>query len=942
MLGVSRRKFLQGSAATLAVVSVGLSSFGSGKGGSSLLKKSEKKARVSSSGFKEDAMPDQVTALSGETVYFRNGSNCGMLQVHVNNGRIIRIRPAQLDPAQVAAASWSIKLSNGVTYSPPKMCPSPLELGSKARVYSPMRILYPMQRVDWNPGGPTGKGYAPQNRGVSEYVRITWDQANSLVASELTRLKTTYGPSSVYFMFPSHWSHGGYIHDDHYAGINRLLCLANGGYTSELPNPDSWEGWYWGNSMTMGFVGPAGSFSAGAIGNIGSDSWCDIIENSEMAIVWGVDTVSTNFMFSGPGAPSFIRWVKEAGVQLVFVQPEVGYTNGLFADKWISVNTGTDAALGLAIAYVWLQEGTYDTNFISTHTYGFDKWQARVMGTVDGVPKTPEWAEPITGVKAAMIRVLARQWASKKTALCNSWGSVGRTPFAHEAIRVWVLLQAMQGLGKPGRGIWDLGADGPSNPNAAGLPDTEGWGATNRLAKTPTTNSVVGMIWRTQFAEAVLNPPQQWYGLGWMPQAGGLVPPIVTATTTSTDWYAAHFNTKYTYPQKGESEIHAIYHEGTSQIANWGGTAKYIQAYQSSQIETIIMLDYWYGSEGLFADILLPACTEFERNDISGWLTSGQAGIDYSFYNQQCIPPLGESMGDLEIQWGLASQLGILSQYMETKTTDDDYIQAAWNLLPISKYMTYDQWKTQGYILFPNISSYTPTYPWVQWAEATNVTSTSTQIPASMVLGTPSNLIEFDSQRLESWFPNDTQRSPVPNYVQLADAADPNLAAKYPLTMESPHPKFRAHTQGGDVAWFSEVPTQKLLGPDGYYYERIWINPTDAQTRGISDGDLVTAYNDRATVIFAAYVSDRVTPGNVRANFDSRYDPLNPSDTMFIDRGGAVNLLSSDAPMSQNCYGLAPSGIRVEVALWQLTTASPSPTDQLQTDNWPTTTTEIS
>jgi len=737
--------------------------------------------------------------------------------------------------------------------------------------------------------------------------------------------------------WPSHWSHGGQIHDDHYTGINRTLCLGIGGYTSELPNPDSWEGWYWGNSMTMGFVGPAGSFSAGALGNIGCDSWCDIIENSEMAIVWGVDTVSTGLMFGGPQAASFIRAVKEAGVQLVFVQPEVGFTNGIFADKWISVNTGTDAALGLAIAYVWLQEGTYDNDFISTHTYGFDKWQARVLGTMDGVPKTPEWAEPITGVKAALIRALARQWASKKTALCNSWGSIGRSTYAHEAIRVWVLLQAMQGFGKPGRGVWDLGYDGPPNPNSGALPDTEGHGATNLVAQTPSTNSVVGMIWRTQFAEAVLNPPQQWYGLGWMPQAGGVVPPIVPATTTSKDWYAAHFNTLYTYPQKGESLIHAIYKEGTSQIANWGGTARYIQAYQSPSIEFIVTLDYWWGSEAIFSDIILPACTPFERNDITGWLASFGNQVGYSIYNQQCIPPLGESMGDLEIEMALCDKLGVLSQFLETKQTDDDYIQAFWNMLPASKYMTYDQWKTKGYILFPNVPSYTPSFPWQQWAAATDLSPTSKQFPASMALSTPSNMIEFDSQRLEAWFPNDTQRSPVPNYVPLADAANPTLAAKYPLTLETPHPKFRAHTQGSDVVWFAEVETQKLKGPDGYYYERIWINPTDALARGISDGDLVTAFNDRATVILAALVTERVTPGNVRACFDSRYDPLDPTTTMFVDRGGAVNLLSSDAPMSQNCYGLAANGLRVQVTKWQITTAVPSPGDQSTTDWWQST-----
>ncbi len=72
----------------------------------------------------------------------------------------------------------------------------------------------------------------------------------------------------------------------------------------------------------------------------------------------------------------------------------------MHADKWIPILPNTDAALYLAIAHEWFRNGTYDKEYLETHAYGVDKFEDYVMGKEDGVPKTPEWASPITGVPA--------------------------------------------------------------------------------------------------------------------------------------------------------------------------------------------------------------------------------------------------------------------------------------------------------------------------------------------------------------------------------------------------------------------------------------------------------------------------------------------------------------------------------------------------------------
>ena len=61
--------------------------------------------------------------------------------------------------------------------------------------------------------------------------------------------------------------------------------------------------------------------------------------------------------------------------------------------KWIPVKPGTDTCLAMAIAYVWVEEGTYDKEYVATRTVGFDEFKPYLIGETDGQPKTPEWAE---------------------------------------------------------------------------------------------------------------------------------------------------------------------------------------------------------------------------------------------------------------------------------------------------------------------------------------------------------------------------------------------------------------------------------------------------------------------------------------------------------------------------------------------------------------------
>ena len=142
-------------------------------------------------------------------------------------------------------------------------------------------------------------------------------------------------------------------------------------------------------------------------------------------------------------------WFTELGIKQVYICPELNYGAAVHADKWIPILPNTDAALQLAIAYIWITEGTYDKEYVATHTFGFDKFEEYVLGKEDGIPKTPEWAAG-NAVSHRGQSKPGREWASRTTTVAHDRRCLIRGPYSTEPARLEVLLLAMQGIGKPG------------------------------------------------------------------------------------------------------------------------------------------------------------------------------------------------------------------------------------------------------------------------------------------------------------------------------------------------------------------------------------------------------------------------------------------------------------------------------------------------------------
>jgi trimethylamine-N-oxide reductase (cytochrome c) len=118
------------------------------------------------------------------------------------------------------------------------------------------------------------------------------------------------------------------------------------------------------------------------------------------------------------------------------------------------------------------------------------------------------------------------------------------------------------------------------------------------------------------------------------------------------------------------------------------------------------------------------------------------------------------------------------------------------------------------------------------------------------------------------------------------------------------------HAQGDDITWNREVQTMKVKGWDGYLYEPVWIHTSEAESRGIKNGDIVKVFNERGTVLCGAYVSERIMPYCVSIDHGARLDPIIPGK---LDRGGCINSITPHNITSQKATGMVVSSFLVQV-----------------------------
>jgi trimethylamine-N-oxide reductase (cytochrome c) len=381
---------------------------------------------------------------------------------------------------------------------------------------------------------------------------------------------------------------------------------------------------------------------------------------------------------------------------------------------------------------------------------------------------------------------------------------------------------------------------------------------------------------------------------------------------------------------EGYPEVRMFYRYGGSFMGTMSDTSKWVRMYQSPKLEFVVNQDCWWSSETRFADIILPACTNLEREDVGEWGACGgytqhaSSGCNYRIIVRQkkCIEPLWESKSDYDILSLIADRVGIGEAFTEGKT-DLDWAKAYFEISDLPKFISWEEFNKKGYYIvsLPEDYKSTPSLRW--FAEGRDCDTPDPGNPKRKTdkaneLGTYSGKIEFVSQSLREHFPDDEERPVMPRYIPSWEGHRSELFKKYPLQLVSPHPRFSFHTHyDTHTSWLDEIPVHRIIRDDFAWWPAR-IHPSDAEERGIRNGDIVKLYNDRGAVLCLAVVTERIKPGIIHSYASSaKYDPLEPGKPDSIDRGGCVNLLTSSRMLSKNAPGMTPNSCLIEVEKWE-------------------------
>ncbi len=637
-------------------------------------------------------------------------------------------------------------------------------------------------------------------RGSGRFERITWDQALNEVADGMLRIRRQYGNAA--FLDCSRTGSLSMLHSS--AAAKRFFYKFGG--CTELWSNMSAEAEVFAVRMTFG---------AKAEYKSSGREPTDYV-NSKLILMWGWSPGDGMF---GTGTMEYLQEAKRNGVRLICVDPRRTRTSVKLADEHIFIRPSTDAAALIAMAYVIVSERLHDQAFCDRHVLGLDEahmpegappgasWRAYLMGECDGIAKTPEWAEQHTGIPAATLRRLAIEFATTKPAALQCGYAPGRTAFGEQFHRAAYALAAITGnIGIAG------GNTGVSN------------GATGRA------------------------------GIRSLPYGSNPIDARV-ATPLLADLLARGRSGGY------PADIRMIYSAG-GDLFNQCPNANKVAA-SLGGVELIVAQDNFVTPTGRHADIVLPATTFWERNDVhTPWAGAGH----YAIYMKQAIQPMGECRNDIDIFTDLAQRVGI-GDY-------NDKNEEAWlRELTRDAVDDFDSFAENGVARF---------------AAPKDAVAFAAQIrdPDNHRFSTPSGRIEIYSLAMAAR-PDPYGLGPMP---PIPTWIEPVMKqARYPLMLCSPKSRARTHSIHGNQPMLARIDR-----------DDVWINTEDAAARGVRDGELVRIFNQRGATLLPAKVTSRIAPGVVSIKEGAWFTP----NGQGIDTRGCANVLAEDraAPCGATTY----------------------------------------
>ncbi len=713
--------------------------------------------------------------------------------------------------------------------------PSPMLQAMPGMVHSELRIRRPAVRRGWL---EQRLGSDRAARGAEPFVEVDWDTALDLVAGEIGRVHAQHGPQAV-FGGSYGWSSAGRVH--HARTLTHKFLNATGGCTQQVGN------YSWGAAQFLlpHIIGT----HAPVTGRV--TDWNDLLAHTGLFVAFGgLPLRNLQITSGGAGEHSSQEWIARAarsGMRFVVISPTRADVPAGLDAEWIAIRPNTDTALMLGMAHTLLAEGLHDAAFLARCCTGFDAFAGYLQGRGDGQAKDADWAAAICGVDASRIRELARQAAGQRTLLNCTW-SLQRAHHGEQPYWASIALASMLGqIGLPGGGF----SFGHGSINGAGTPRPEMPAPEMSAGANPAASAVP----TARLADMLLHPGERY----------------------------AFDGREGVYP-----DIRLVYWAGGNPFHHHQDLNRLVRAW--ARPETVVVHDSWWTPTARRADIVLPATTTLERNDIGG-----SSRDRFVIAMHQALPPQGEARNDFDIYRALARRLGCEDAFTEGRD-EMQWVAHLYEKMAVEwraggfdtpDFDTF--WKT-GHVALPQ-----PAQDFVLMAEFRDD-------PARHPLKTPSGRIELFSERIAGFGYDDCPGHPA--WIAPHEWLGAERAERWPLHLVSSQPAEKLHSQmdAGSVS-----RAAKLHGR-----QPVHLHPDDAAARGIAAGALVRVFNERGACLASAVLDPDLRPGVVVISTGAWFDAAGPQ----LERHGNPNVLTADRGTSRLAQATSALTALVEVACW--------------------------
>ena len=669
-------------------------------------------------------------------------------------------------------------------------------------------------------------------RGEGKFEQISWDEAIQTIADKLKYTIDTYGNDAIYVNYAT----GMYSATGNPS--SRLLNLL-GGYLKR-----SYD--YSTNMLSAALPFLYGD-DCGPYDDVYASSMTEAEANSDLVVMFGNSPAETRM--GGANIVWDFARVREAvqgrGGKIVNIDYRMNESASGHPEEWLPIRPGTDAALASAIAHELIANDQVDKEFLDTYCVGYDEdtmpesakgqnksYKDYIMGTgYDMVEKTPEWAAEITQIPADTIRSLAADLASAEAPfVVQGWGPQRHTN-GEDTCRAICMIPILLGkIGLPGTNTGQREAE-PSVALVGGLPS----------GKNP--------------VEACI-PCYEW----------------VNAVDHGKEMTAT--NAGVTGVEKLNNDIKFLWNYAGNCLTNQHGAINYTHEVLSdkSKCEFILVWDTVMTDSAKYADILLPDAMRSEQlnmktNGYTEWYTGVVVGGP-----AQDAP--GECRTSYDVMADIADKFGVKDQFTEGKTQED--------------------WIRELYEAGAEKDSEMPS-----WDEIVKQGVYKRELPTAIglkdfrddpeanPLATPSGKIEIYSERLAdiaaTWeLEEDETINPIPVFTPGFQGYG-SVNDEYPLYCTGFHHKSRTHSSFGFIPELEQVARQQL-----------WINPADAESRGIVSGDMLSVKSPAGEIRIEAKVTSRIVPGTVGIPQGAWHKADMFGDK--VDEGGCVNTLTTYKP----------------------------------------------